>query len=752
MILRESEQKYIFPYVWNEGVHNIVEDILSLKGCKHIHIQGEAGTGKTRCAFEIMNEYKCVRSKVKSAVFTSQQLFDSRSDIARELLHQIFDNDDCWQNNCDSESTKTENFVDILCSRLRSYNGNHSIVFLIEDFHYENDMRDFVFAKIIDVLKSKNMDCMIISTSRKDLHSNAVRGLLSEKITLNALSDNNVNRLISEGCRKSENLKKFKTDLLSQSNGFPLFIYESMKILGLQNYEDYNTYDIRIPENMQSLYSMFFQNLNNAQKDILKAASVIGKNFSLEIIGSLLPEYQSILVSILDKFVEDDILLYSENQKEYAFVHDIQRDSFLSFLSMTETYAYNLALYNFYVTKKDYAKCGVHLYGAEYYDRAIPYLTYTGRKLLKNAQPKAAGIFFKKAFSAYKKAFKFNHNSLFKLKIDYCRSLIIQGEANKAVDVWEAIKNNQSFKDIEEYDRELISIEIPIMWITGQYNKDYALSKIHELPDTYENITNKMRLLGMLIDLGESDTVILYGHKLINTWFNQKKITKETSFSKAEISLYVILANAYAQQGDRHNTLKMINKSFALLEHEASKANKLYALTYSARALQHMNMYKKAKPLIHEAYAMHLEMKIGIIKTDLLSIYAENIMHNGVLIEALEIMDGVFDFAEETGLKVNKAHHQTIQAEIFEALGMYRITVEILHSSLEQARQQGNLLHEAIALYRLGVLMIKEAPVSALNPNDNAPEDAESLLIHSAKVAKKINAVSIINAVKNLNT
>ena len=215
------------------------------------------------------------------------------------------------------------------------------------------------------------------------------------------LSSKKATDLIEYGCQKNQTLRMLKNSIIKNSKGNPLYISEAMNIIFQANKDPFFNLDLETffnSKNVSQLYSIQLSAFNDVRQEIFRAASVIGKIFTIDDLFHLVPYYKHNLSEILKDLSRKKFIIEIDEGAEYSFVHDKQRDSIYQDIDLIEKQAWHIALGQKYKKLRKYEVCAYHFYHGDNFYESIPYLSYSARKLLKQAQPKRAEFYFLKAF------------------------------------------------------------------------------------------------------------------------------------------------------------------------------------------------------------------------------------------------------------------------------------------------------------------------------------------------------------------
>lgn len=721
MAIYLESDRYEFPYVWIPEIkENIFSDI-SKSGFNQLHIKGHSGVGKSRCLFEVVNFLNGNDDIILIEHSSEDEKGKARTvqDLAKKI---ILEND----HNIPIQAKDTNITTRDICDLIVKISSSKHVVIALDDLHYKDDLRDSFIDSLIYSSEDTACNITLITTSRNSF--NLMRASNFRTISLENLCDDDAISLINYGCRSNPTLKMLRKNILEESKGNPLYISEAMNIVLQANKDPFlalNPSNFFKISNIDDLYEMLLSTLNGSQQEILKAASTIGKTFSYDQLVYLLPYYKEYMRSLLEDLCKKRILRKTNFSGVYAFVHDKQLKSIYKNIPANEKYSWHLALFEEYKKLKQYDLCGDHLYDAHKYDSSIPYLTYTARKLLKNAQPKKAEQYFLRAFEAMEKSDLTSNDSFFKLKMDYCQSLVMQGEANKLRPIIDELKKHSMDDHLLS---SILKIEIPFKWISNEYDRSYVLNSWNFLPDSLSFITEKLRLLGMLIDMGCYEEAKSRIQTTLNNIIGKNVNGKNVAFIPLNIILHSFLANISAQQGETKNMHKLIELCLKDIKKVKNPAHKIYGLAFCAKALQSCDLYKQAQPLIEEAYQLNQSFKIGIVTPDILSIYADSLANRGEFIKAFLLFDNLMDMVKAKGNEANKPLHLTLQANAYYQFGIKELSISLLLSAINLAEKQGNLYQESYASYVLAKIYFE----------NNNIEDGKLYSSHAKRISTEI--------------
>jgi tetratricopeptide (TPR) repeat protein len=494
---------------------------------------------------------------------------------------------------------------------------------------------------------------------------------------------------------------------------------------------------------IEELYDIILSSLSDIEQTILRAASIIGKSFNYSNLLYLLPEHKEYLRHTLSNLISKHIIEHLSSEGDYCFKHDLQYNRIYQNNNKNEKWAWHLTLAEEYKKQRNYSLSGYHYYFAESYNESVKYLTFTARKLLKEAQPNKSEIFFTRAFDAFEKSLQTHKPSYFKLQVDYCYSLLMQGRLNIAQDVFSQIKNNTK-KNSDHYYHQVLGLEIKIKWMSGDYNKKYIVDLLDTLPSTPSFFTDRSRLVWMLSDIGEHHESIKATENLLHDIKNEK-LWKDRAFSPTKIACSVLLSLNHVAVGKKKEALTYIESNIQEINSTKDNPQKIHTLTFTAEALHKLGNYEDAKPLIEKAYLLNLDFKIGVISPHILSQYAHSLSFFGNTLKAIELFNECISFIEENSYISNISYYKMLMAKAYSSIGLNRVAVDILYNAKKIALKQNNNNYLAIIYYELFQISVNAPDIA----DSELQQNSKNYLQESFLIAQRLGLKPLINRCKS---
>ena len=350
-----------------------------------------------------------------------------------------------WKNSLYSQldgQGRYENFVYAIKNLIKAESLVKPLIIELDDGQWiDEDTR-----KLLDTLfmNTKTYPFEIISSCRfNDDGSNFIFSLnknnLVNRINLEHFSKNDTKLLILELLA----IKDFPRDTLSliynKSNGNPFFI-EQIILYFIENKLFDNNYIINstkfeIPSNINSVIIARIDRLKMELKEVIKTASVLGREFSVKILSKMLSDYS---VDNLLLEGEKEVIWNVLSEIKYIFKHTLVRDTVYEMQLKKELKSlHKLAGENIESIYKNniknyYADLANHFEEAEILDKAIEYLEKAGDFAKDNYHNDTAISFYDRLLNK-----KFNHSVKKEIDISIKKAQIYEliGKWDEAIEI-----------------------------------------------------------------------------------------------------------------------------------------------------------------------------------------------------------------------------------------------------------------------------------------------------------------------------
>jgi oligopeptide transport system substrate-binding protein len=288
---------------------------------------------------------------------------------------------------------KKDRIVDALKRIVLKGSEIQPLIMAYEDLHWVDKTSEDVLQKLLESIAGARV--LLIFTYRPDfVHTWGGRSFHSQ-VTLNRLSNRESLSMVSHLLDTEDIDRDLEELILEKTEGVPFFIEEftrSLKHTGVIEKKG-NTYyvkrdlqDVTIPTTIQDVIMARVDSLTDVAKELLQTGSVIGRDFSYELIKKLTGLQEQELLSYLS-VLKDSELLYERGifpQSSYVFKHAVTRevvyDSMLTNRRKRLHENIGHAIEELYKENIDqhYGELAQHFMISVNYEKAVGYLSQAG--------------------------------------------------------------------------------------------------------------------------------------------------------------------------------------------------------------------------------------------------------------------------------------------------------------------------------------------------------------------------------------
>ncbi|MBE0695639.1 MAG: tetratricopeptide repeat protein, partial [Anaerolineaceae bacterium] len=313
-----------------------------------------------------------------------------------------------------------ENTLMALGSLLQAESCRQPVLLFLEDAHWFDQDTKTIFPRLLRLLSQKEGNLYpiaILATARLEGSGLPLEGMPYQEMHLRSLDRAGlaalaVSLLNDPLTQKTGTLSDTLLDLLQErSEGNPFFagqilLYlrdEGLILNQLGDWEVLSPLPFSLPVEVGALLVARLDRLAQAVKDSAQTASVIGREFELKLLASMLgyPSLEQIMPNI--KLAERESIWIAGQGTRYVFKHALMRDAAYQMLSHTrrqELHAQAVAAYEKIFGSslpEYYSELAYHADKAGLADKACHYLTLTGKASKEAYQNHLAAAYFKRA-------------------------------------------------------------------------------------------------------------------------------------------------------------------------------------------------------------------------------------------------------------------------------------------------------------------------------------------------------------------
>jgi predicted ATPase/class 3 adenylate cyclase len=227
------------------------------------------------------------------------------------------------------------------------------LVLILEDLHWADDASLDLLAFLVDSVRQVPLLIYAISRPFQNSrlgeivdHANLYLGDQFTHVQLQALSPEQSERLFFQLLSIPELPEELSRQVLQRAAGIPFYLEEILRMLIDANIiqrerghwrlvPGADVSSVGVPDTLRDLILARFDRLEPDYRRVLQAASVIGKEFSLPLLGAVVPSTDDFqLRQVLSYLAERDFILPRDSlpESEYAFRHVLTSDAVYSTL------------------------------------------------------------------------------------------------------------------------------------------------------------------------------------------------------------------------------------------------------------------------------------------------------------------------------------------------------------------------------------------------------------------------------------
>ncbi len=249
-------------------------------------------------------------------------------------------------NYLDAEQLRQQNFIAIR-NLLLAIADQQPLVVILEDLHWADEISLDLLSFLIEAINDHSLMILAITRPMPEGTLDQVLDLaqqhLGERcatIHLDSLSEQQSDQLLFGLLGVSGIPEQVRAQIIQRASGVPFYIEETLRMLidkqilvqdsGEWKLDAEVDLDLEVPENLQDLILTRFDRLPAQQRSLLQTASVIGREFSTELVIEVMNlDDQVNLKSLLSALVEKAFILPAEDHsyQGYLFRHVLTSDA-----------------------------------------------------------------------------------------------------------------------------------------------------------------------------------------------------------------------------------------------------------------------------------------------------------------------------------------------------------------------------------------------------------------------------------------
>ena len=511
-----------------------------------------------------------------------------------------------------------------LCSLAEQ--GQTCVLFL-DDLQWADEGTLTLLSEIMDKIADTNL--FIVGTYRNNeidtTHSlnKIIQASINNKkpvknIILEKMGNNKLNELIAqllgEDLQEAETLSNY---LMKKTQGNPFFAITLLRELvqnkaivwanGSWNTDWDKINQIKITNNIIDLLLKHIENLNDEQQKILRAGSVIGREFEITLLYNLLPYDKENIISIIDTLTQTQLIEEGRNKGSFLFTHDKIHETFLSQINKENLQnLHNQIARSIEALNKDNIDSALFELAYHYTesgdkDKTLEYVLPAAEKAKEGYANEEAIKYFNIGIRILEDKKQKNNNKWIKAKENLSEVYLTVGKSDEAIKTL----------------KEIVSLKEGKLEKARTYRKiGLGYFKKAEYEKCEETLISGISLLGVKIPRTKAQVIstILKGlftrllHNIFPFIFIRMKI-KNVDEKYREITWFYLTLNWMYIFTD---TFKFVSNTFSWLNMAESKIGKSREL---AQGMAGYGMLLASIPLFKKAYKFHkkaLDMRLDL--------------------------------------------------------------------------------------------------------------------------------------------
>lgn len=588
-------------------------------------------------------------------------------------------------------------FINIL-GQISKTNG---LVLIVEDLHWADPSTvDFLTMLINDKPDTRTFS---LFTFRPEFKS---EWKIPNQIDLKYLDKKNSEEIVSGLIRKKSGSDKIVKDILARCDGIPLYLEEITKTM----IEVINIDDSSIPITLNDSLMSRLDSLGQA-KEIAQISSVIGREFDLEILKSVLNINVHKLTKLLEKLLEDEII-YILKPGRYIFKHALIQDAAYESIPKKKKKGLHNKLAAVLENHKPIidhqpALLAYHYEKSGNLAQSISYLKIAGNLALAKSSPKEAKVHLQRGLDLLK-----NEDSLKNkdsVEVELLAPLQLAAFANSFSEIEYFFKVSERLillcQKLNQLDKLLFAVHI---YVSMLYTIDVNKSLYHT------RLSNKIAKKSGSIKL-EVHSAISYAsiHAYIGNYpksielynkvldmYDRHKLNDSGFFVNANIEALGQSSWCIWQMGYVDIGLARSKKSLKLSRESRNPADLAFASVMFATNHLVLREYRHAEMVAREGLSYCDEIGLIVYKNlhEIILVYLGLLLNNDKHRDSLELKK----------ITESKFYDNFIISSIFQKYIVesyinildYRHALELIESSFKRCKKAGNSVILA-QLYRL---------------------------------------------------
>lgn len=299
-----------------------------------------------------------------------------------------------------TSGARRSRIVETVATVVRHTAAGRKLLFVVENLHWLDRASEVLLDHLIRELSEQSV--LIVITYRPGYRERWRRSTGYQRITIKPLSKPDCRRLLDAALGTDPSLAAVKTQLVSRTQGVPLFVEEMVKTLSETAVLDGEagnfwasaaTIQLRIPDSVRPVLAARVDRLPSEAKEVLQVAAAIGGEFHLSLLAAACGCSVAQLAPHLDVLQAGDFILARKGKaaERFAFRHVLIQEATYRSLLSTRRQRIHTAIANAMEQqysqrlKQEAEALARHCLEAKLWDRAITHLEQAARKAVDHA-------------------------------------------------------------------------------------------------------------------------------------------------------------------------------------------------------------------------------------------------------------------------------------------------------------------------------------------------------------------------------
>ncbi|KPK25179.1 MAG: hypothetical protein AMK69_14950 [Nitrospira bacterium SG8_3] len=600
-----------------------------------------------------------------------------------------------------------------------------TIVIAVEDLHWIDESSEELFKDILDSISGARV--FLIMTYRPEFVPIWSGKSYHNQVNLNRLSNRESLAMVFDLLGAEEVSEDLEELILNKAEGIPFFIEEfvkSIRDLGLLKKTNgtcrlaKDLQELTVPVNVQDMIMARIDSLHESAKELLRTGSVIGREFSHELIRAVagLPE-QELLTHL--SVLKDSELVYERGiypDSSYVFQHALTQEvGYGSLLSNKKNELHASIGQAFEEIHRDrieefYEMLAHHYSKSDDTEKALEYLFKAGEKAKRTYANDAAIAFLTQGLELLKSLPETHERA--KQELDFQIALGVPLIAIKGNGAQEVETTYARARDLCEQiadDSQLFQVLVGlrrVFFARGELLRAHELGEhLHRLSRGMENSAHLSRALMLLAEtlycLGKFARVREQCQQVIRLCDTERRQSQVRLYgTDALCACRIIEACALWYLGYPDQAVKKSNDGLARAQELSHPFNLAHSISFNATVHQLRRdvqaVLEKAEALIQFA----TEQRFPLWKAWGMLLQGWALVEQGNRNEGIAQLRQALEDYSSMELLFFPTYSFALLAEAYGKMGHVKDGLIVLGEALEKAHKGGERLHEA-ELYRI---------------------------------------------------